>query len=79
MQIDTYLSYKLVNTLLPGYDTFVLWNWPKTSSFRLPYQLHSSSTDCTRELFKPSNDSSSLLVCNENTIFCFWVSGFLSV
>jgi len=32
----------------------------KNSSFRLPYQHHSSSADCTRELFKPSKDSASL-------------------
>jgi len=38
---------------LPGYDTFVLWNRPKTSSFRLPCQLHSSSVDCARELLNP--------------------------
>jgi len=41
---------------LPGYDTFVLWNRPKTSSFRLPYQLHSSSADWARELFKPTKN-----------------------
>jgi len=44
---------------LPGYDIFVLWNRPKTSSFRLPCQLHSSSSDCARELLKPSKDSAS--------------------
>jgi len=27
---------------LPGYDIFVIWNQPKISSFRLPYQLQSS-------------------------------------
>jgi len=36
---------------------------PKTSSFWLHYQRHSSSADCTRELFKGSNRSASLLVC----------------
>jgi len=32
-------------------------NQPKTSSCQLPYQRHSSSADCTRELFKPSDGS----------------------
>jgi len=30
----------------PGYDIFVLWNWPKTSSCQLPYQCPSSCADC---------------------------------
>jgi len=42
---------------------------PKTSSFRLPYQRHSSSADCTRELFKGSNASPSLLVYTRKKIF----------
>jgi len=33
----------------------------KNSSFRLPYQRHSSSADCARELFKGSNGSASLV------------------
>jgi len=33
----------------------------KTSSFRLPYQRPSSSTDCARELFKDSNGLASLV------------------
>jgi len=45
-----------------GYDIFVLWNWPKTGSFRLPYQRPSSSADCTKELFNGSNGLVSLLV-----------------
>jgi len=52
---------------------------PKTSSFQLLYQRHSSSADCARELFKGSNGSDSLLVCNgknffgwELWIFCEW-------
>jgi len=32
----------------------------KNSSFRLPYQHPSSSTDCARELFNGSNGSASL-------------------
>jgi len=34
--------------------------WPKTSSFRLPYQRHNSSADCVKELFKGSNGTASL-------------------
>ena len=56
---------------MPAYDIFILWNWPKTSSFWLPYQCHSSSADCARELFKPSKHSPSLLVCNAKNIFSF--------
>ena len=36
----------------PKYDTFVPGNRPKTSSCQLPYNHHSSSVDCTIELFK---------------------------
>jgi len=51
------------------YDTFVPKNQPKTSSFLLPYQWHSSSADYTRELITPSKDLASLLVCNEKKFF----------
>ena len=51
---------------------------PKTSSFWLLYQHH-SSTDCTRVLFKPLKDLASLLVCTRKKffgwglqIFCEW-------
>jgi len=47
----------------PAYNIFVPRFWPKNSSFRLPYQRHSSSTNCARELFKGSNGSASLWVC----------------
>jgi len=53
----------------PRYDIFVLWNRPKTSSCQLPYQCHSSSADCARELFKGSNRSASLLVCTRKNFF----------
>jgi len=45
----------------PGYDIFVLWFRPKTSSCQLPYQRPSSSAACTRELFNGSNGSPSLV------------------
>jgi len=64
------------------YNLFVLWNRPKTSSCRLPYQRPSSSADCARELFKPSKDSASLLVCTRKNFLdggCgFFVSGIIS-
>ena len=63
----------------PGYDIFVLWFWPKTSSCQLPYERPSSSTDCARELFKGSTGSASLVDCNRKKffgwgvqIFCDW-------
>jgi len=55
----------LINTLracLRIYCTWILGFRPKTSSFWLPYQCHSSSSDCTRELFKDSNRSASLQI-----------------
>jgi len=55
-----------------GHDIFVLWNRPKTSSCQLPYQCHSSSPNCTRQLFKPLKDSASLLVCTQKN---FLVAG----
>jgi len=38
---------------------------------QLTYQQHSSLADCTRELFQPSKDSTSLWVCSEKNIFGF--------
>jgi len=52
--------------IVPGFQ-------PKTSSFRLPYQRHSSSADCARELFKGSSGSASLLVCTRKKTF--WLRG----
>jgi len=52
---------------------------PKTSSFWLPYQRHSSSAKCTGELFKDSNGSASLLVCTRKKIFWLGVMDFLWV
>ena len=39
-----------------AYDIFVHRFRPKTSSFQLPYQRHSSSADGARELFKGLNE-----------------------
>jgi len=61
----------------PAYDIFVLQFQPKTSSFRLPYQCHSSSAYCTRDLFKGSNRSASLLAGTWNKIFWLGVADFL--
>jgi len=63
----------------PAYDTFVPRFWPKSSSFWLPYQHHSSSVDCARELFKGTNRSASLLVCTWKQIFWLGVADFLWV
>jgi len=59
-----------------GYDIFIPGNRPKTSSCQLPYQRHSSSADCTRELFKPSKDLASLLVCTQKENFLVGGCGF---
>jgi len=44
-----------------GTNIFIPRFQPKTSSCRLPYQCHSSSAVCARELFKDSNGSARLL------------------
>jgi len=65
-----------------AYDIFVPRFRPKTSSFRLPYQRHSSSANCARELFKGSNGSASLLVCTQKNFLVggcgFFVSDVIS-
>jgi len=44
------------STLWRPFDKYTIPGFqPKTSSFRLPYQRHSSSAECARELFKSSN------------------------
>jgi len=42
----------------------------KPGIFCLTYQLHSSSADCARKLFKPWKDSTSLRMSNEKNV-CF--------
>jgi len=64
-------DFHIATRLLPVYDIFLLGNWPKTSSFWLLYQEHSSFANCAGELFKPSKDPASLLVCNEKRFFVF--------
>jgi len=58
-----------------GYDIFV----PKTSRCQLPYQRHSSSINCARELFRGSNGLANHLACTRKKffgwglqIFCEW-------
>jgi len=63
----------------PAYEYIIPRFWPKSSSFWLPYQCHSSSTDCTRELFKRSNRSASLLVCTRKTMLSLGAAEFLWV
>jgi len=57
------------------YDIFVLGFRPKNSSFRLPYQRPSSSTDCARELLNGSNGSASLVDYTRKKFFS-WGCGF---
>jgi len=58
-----------MNTLTPwrlgGFGDFR----KKNSSFQLPYQRPSSSTDCARELFNGSNGLASLVDCTRKKIF----------
>jgi len=49
----------------------------KNSSFRLPYQRPTSSTDCARELFNVSNGSASLVDCTRKQIFWLGSADFL--
>jgi len=63
----------------PAYDTVILRYQPKNSSFQLPYQCRSSYAECARELFTPSHESPSLLLCTQQKffgwgvrIFCEW-------
>ena len=60
----------------PTYDIFVLRFRPKNTSFRLPYQRPSSSTDCTRELFKGSNGLASLVDNTQKNFFGWWMRIF---
>jgi len=66
----------------PAYKYIIPGFQPKTSSFRLPYQHHSSSAKCARELFKVSNGSTSLLDCTKKNFLVggceFFVSNVVS-
>jgi len=58
------------------YDIYSYFDFGITnSSFRLPYQRPSSSADCTRELFKGSNGSASLVDFTYKKLFG-WGCGF---
>jgi len=46
------------------------------NSFRLPYQRHSSPTNCAKGLFKPSKDSVTFQGCTRKTIFWLEVATF---
>ena len=62
----------------PAYDVFVPRFRPKTSSCQLPYQCHSSSADCARELFKGSNGSASLVDCTQKNFLVGGCGFFMS-
>jgi len=76
----TWSNLLFLTRSVPGYDIFVVGNWPKTRNFRLPCQQQSSSADCAGELFKPSKDLASLRVCNEKRFWglSFFVSDVIS-
>ena len=72
-------SYYLQSLLITLRARFMIYSYldfsVKPAVCRLPYQHHSSSTNCARELFKGSNRSASLLVCNQKKFFCWglWI------
>ena len=63
-----HLPPKVLTSRQPVCEYIVPGNRSKTSSFQLPYSI-SPSADCARELFKPSKDSASLLVCTRKKFF----------
>jgi len=79
-QLTSNATTMLLTLWEPAFDIFVPRFQPKTSSFWLPYQCHSSSAHCARELFKGSNGLASLLVCTWKKNFwlgvadCLWVT-----
>jgi len=68
MKLKKFVSFYLTLLWLV-YEYIVPGFQPKTSSFWLPYQRHSSSVDCAKELFMGSNGSASLLVCTRKKNF----------
>jgi len=56
----------------------MLGNRGKTRVFWLIYQLHSSSANCARELFKPLKISA-IFESAKKTNFWFWDSGLSKV
>jgi len=65
----------------PVYEYIVLINPALSRYFRASLQLHNTPVDCARELFKPSKDSASLLVCNEKKLsfgFSYFVGDVIS-
>jgi len=65
----------LLTCSLPVYE-YIILNHTLSGYIQSTLQLHNSPVDCARELFASSNDSVSLLVCNEKnfsfgfTFFC---------
>jgi len=55
-----YVTNKVLNTLIGR---------SKSSCLDVSLQVHSFSTNCVRELFKPSKDLASLEICNEKIFF----------
>jgi len=68
MKLKNFVTFHLT-LWRPFCEYIVLGFQPKTSSFPLPYQRHSSSADCVKKLIKGSNGSASLLVCTRKKMF----------
>jgi len=58
------------NALTLSMPVYIM-RFPKSICLHMSLQVHSSSAECARELFKPSKDLTSLRVCY-NQIFCEW-------
>ena len=77
MKLKNFVSFHFT-LCRPVYKYIIPGLQPKTSSFLLPYQRHSSPADCAKELFKVSNGSASLLVCTRKKSFGLGYEFFVS-
>jgi len=68
LQIIIFLSLSLTRSLLV-YECIILWNHALSCYIPATLQLHNSPVNCARELFKPSKESVSILLWNENKIY----------
>jgi len=57
LALHIFVFLTVSSTWEPVYEFIVPRFRPKTTTFRLPYQRHSSSADCAKKHFKPSKDS----------------------
>jgi len=61
----------------PTYKYIEPENQSKSGTFHKSHQLHNSSANYAREMFKPLKDSASLRVCNEIKIFGFFMNDII--